>query len=157
MRKVLITVCLLIGLGFSFYTTAQEWSDPIQLTDTEGLWMSYTLCAFVDSDNILHVTYGLENYGDPSDEVFYQKFTRYGEKLMEPIPVSYVSELPDSSATLLTAYLDPDGIFHIIWASYWGAHYYTSFKEEAEVVHGGIYLPEGASVMSTIKRRIKSG
>ena len=150
-----VVYLMILILGFGDRVTAQEWSDPIQLTDTEGLWMSSPMFLFIDTDDVLHVAYMVDEfefeYGNK--ESFYQKFSRTGEPLMDPIPVTIASGIPDSTAYLIIACLDSNGFFHLIWRSratleYGSTAFYTKFNSEGDVVLGPIIMPEFAGTAS---------
>ena len=147
-----LTVLTVLLSLFPSNLWGQEWSEPIQLTDTEGQWLSPPLFLFIDNDDVLHVAYEVQAYEleYPNHESFYQRFSRTGEPLMDPVPITIASGIPDSAAYLLAANLDPNGLFHIIFHSdlvsegdrWYYTFYYSRINAEGEVVLGPIILPD---------------
>jgi len=149
---VLLVGLAVMALAAGDGVEAQGWSEPIQLTETEGQWLSRPLFLFINQDDVLHVAYTVQAFEleYPNDEVLYQKFSRTGDPLMDPVPISIAAGIPDSTARLLAACLDSEGLFHIIFHStggweddrYYFTFYYTRLNAEGEVVLGPIILPD---------------
>ena len=96
---------------------AQDWSDEVRMTH----FGDHNLSTFYfekDSDDNLHFLFKIGNWGDDGrGQAVYQKFNRIGEPLTDPIQVSEITNVPDTTEAGTRAvdlFLSADSVVHIL-------------------------------------------
>ncbi|MCF7810052.1 T9SS type A sorting domain-containing protein [bacterium] len=90
MRYTIITVLSIIALlaaGIEVELYAQDWSEPVELTDVFGQVLDNDYKAAVDSRGNIHLVYEVKSYQERfhTFRVFYSKFNPHGELLRDTI------------------------------------------------------------------------
>jgi hypothetical protein len=141
MKKIFIFI---IFVFIVFYLSAQEWSEPINISNTPGLDENPSFC--IDNNGVLHCvwTYKIEpNYR----KIYYSKSEDDGESWDEPQDISQNDEMwmglphivSDSQNNLYVAYLYNVGNSHIYFMKFDG----SSWSEPYSI--SGNYLGVGMS------------
>ncbi|MCF7810054.1 hypothetical protein K9N50_03600 [bacterium] len=120
MRYTIITVLSIFALmaaGAANNLTAQDWSDEVRMTYFGEGGMS-KFFSVKDSDDNLHFLYTIYKWGeDERGQAIYQKFNRIGEPLTDPIQVSEVTNVPDTTEAGTRAvdlFISSDNVVHIM-------------------------------------------
>ena len=153
LKLINITILTILFSLFPSMLSGQGWSDEIQMTHfgEDGLMKFYFK---KDSNDNLHFIYSIGDWGeDDRCQTIYQKFNRLGEPLTDPIIVSEVTNVPDTTefGNLAVDLFLNDNVIHILCCTF---HYDTNYRfyyssldldgnpvSDAQELHGFEHLP----------------
>lgn len=154
-------VILIVGAGNM--AEAQDWSEEIRLTNTQSRGIYAPFFLKKDLDDNLHFVYQFSN-NDNNDTTInrsmpvYQKFSRIGEPLTDPIPIFEIAEIPDTSEWGIMAhdlFLFADEYLYILFTA-WGdrpyeyqIHYYTSIDLDGNTINRGVILDDHVPLLGS--------
>jgi len=73
-------------LFISISISAQEWTEPIEVSDMEGAYLDPDMC--IDNNGVIHVVWSSGTFGSNNWQIMYSKSENNGETWSEDYDVS---------------------------------------------------------------------
>lgn len=144
-RTLILLICSMIFTAcLNNKLSAREWSDEVQMTDAGDNFLdSRYLGVVTDSRDNLHVIYSYQGFreeGYSIAQAVYQRFTRHGVSIGDPILLGEMIGIEDSTSLPYNIACCPEDNISIRWGISRGSQRITQFDADGEVVLNGVIL-----------------